>query len=138
MRKAGDLALLARWAMTWLSSSAVLAFAILILMLSFGLEPARIFRDSVNAARFVGFVASYAVSIVCLSKVRKPGSSESLRLWLISLAGICVPLAILAFGLKAGSGALLIGMAESVAVVLHLAAIAIIALRRRTEKRIAP
>ncbi len=108
----------------------VFAFAILVLIFRISDVPAWVRENPVGFVAFICFVASYIVSFVCLSKMRKPDASDILLLWLISLAAVCAPLAGLACMGKSITGALVIGMVESVVVLLHLIAIGIIVVRR--------
>ncbi|MES2885426.1 MAG: hypothetical protein V4709_11505 [Pseudomonadota bacterium] len=130
MPRTDVIATLARWALTCLASSMVLAITILVLMFMLSDIPSWIRRNPVGVAVIAGFLAGYIVSFSFLRKARESDTNGNLLFWLISLAGTCVPLAGLAYWSKNISVALAIGILESVAVLLHLVAIAIILVRR--------
>lgn len=130
MRNRDVTANLASWAASFLASSLVLA--VIVLLFVFGVSDVRWLREDPTSVASIAFLLGcYGVSFLCLNKLQK-GGRRGLQLWSLSLVTACVPLAVLAYWLGANSGALIIGMAETAAVVLHLVAIGIISFRKVT------
>jgi hypothetical protein len=117
---------LANWAASFLASSFVLVAAIFFVAFALAEFPAWVKEHPIGAFLLVVLVAGYLISFVCLARLRKALTRNPLRLWVVSFIASCMPLAVLFYISDGSSAALVVGMAEVGAVILHLVAIAII------------
>ena len=123
---------IARWAASFLASSFVLAVVTLfVILVSAGTDDW--FREHPLGTLVIGLLlACYSVSFACLYKLQREGLSRSVRLWSLSLAGACAPLAALTYWAGLNAAVLIIGMAEVAAVLLHLVALGMLSTRSVT------
>jgi hypothetical protein len=115
---------LAKWATGWLASSMVLVIGVFVLLLVVADFRTWMVERPVGSLLALSLVAGYIVSFACLHQIRRRGKNESKRLWFLSLGGAITPLVVLACSFGASGAVLAIGIAEVVAILLHIVAIA--------------
>jgi hypothetical protein len=117
---------LANWAGSFLAGSFVLTAAILFAAFVLVDSPAWVKEYPILTFILVVLLSGYLISFVCLTRLSRALTRNPLRLWVVSLLAACMPLAVLFYMFDGDSSALIIGMAEVAAVLLHLVAIVIV------------